>query len=214
MVTHPVTKKDAEEPLEGAVSPRLVLATHNPGKVQEFTDLLAGIWPGEVVGSDALGVPPLRELTLDEGGTFVGNACLKAEAACAATGEWALADDSGLCVEALGGAPGVDTANYGGFKRLLEAMARHEERGAVFVCVLALARPGEETVFFRATCLGAITAESRGDGGFGYDPVFVPDAGDGRTFAEMGEAEKGKISHRAKALGMLREWLESNGSDR
>lgn len=186
--------------------PRLVLATHNPGKVQEFRDLLAGAWGGKVVGADELQLIPPDET----GGSFYANAALKAEAACTTSGCWSLADDSGLCVDALKGLPGVDTATYGGYMTLLAAMDGLEsaQRTAQFVCVLALARPHEPTLLFEAVEQGDISETPRGEGGFGYDPVFIPQ-GHEQTYAELGQAFKAQHSHRAQAFHKLVLWLKS-----
>ncbi|MCP5405669.1 MAG: RdgB/HAM1 family non-canonical purine NTP pyrophosphatase [Pseudomonadaceae bacterium] len=186
---------------------RLVLASGNAGKLAELRTLVDNAWSGDIVGLKDLGLEGAEET----GGSFDANARLKAEAACAATGDWVLADDSGLCVDELGGLPGVDTAYYGGYDKLLAALrdVPPDRRQAHFVCVLALARPGKETLFFHAECPGHIAANARGEGGFGYDPVFVPD-GENRTFAEMDQAEKAALSHRGKALRAFADWLKAN----
>lgn len=124
---------------------------------------------------------------------------------------WVLSDDSGLEVAALDGAPGVETAHFGGPQVLLEAMRGVPEgaRQARFMCVLALARPGREIVFFEGHCDGAIAPDARGKRGFAYDPVFIPE-GDTRTFAEMDEVEKNAYSHRGRAMALLLAWVEAN----
>lgn len=187
----------------------LVLATHNPGKLAEMRAL---------VGPLGVRVHSAAELALAEpeetAGTFAGNAALKAEAACAATGLPALADDSGLAVAALGGAPGVYSARWAGPERdFTAAMARvldlvtGRDRGAAFVCVLALAVPDGPTRLYEGRVEGAIAEAPRGTG-FGYDPIFVPVEGDGRTFGEMSPDEKAgtdaPLSHRARAIARFR----------
>ena len=204
---------------------RLVLATHNRGKLAEFEQLLAPLGV-TVVSAAALGLPEPEE-TED---TFVGNAVLKAEAASTASGLPALADDSGFAVDALGGAPGVYSARWGGeardfgaaMDRVLAEMAAkgvpgqqdpgEQDRGADFVAVLALARPGEPTVTFEGRCRGRVAEAPRGAGGFGYDPLFIPEQGDGRTFGEMTSEEKhggaAPLSHRARAVATFMEALD------
>jgi XTP/dITP diphosphohydrolase len=157
---------------------------------------------------------------IEDGRTFEANAKIKARAALAATGLPVLADDSGLEVDALGGGPGVNTKRYAGptatdadnNARLLRELAGlpPERRGARYVCVLALARPGAPIITRRGTCRGRIATEPRGRGGFGYDPIFEP-AGEppgGRTFGLYSHAEKGRISHRARAAARMRRALE------
>lgn len=142
---------------------------------------------------------------------FEGNARLKAAALADATGEWALADDSGLLVDALDGAPGVHSARYAGpdatdpqnVARLLAALDGAHDRRARFACVLVLRAPGGDEVVATGEVVGRIAGSPAGDGGFGYDPVFVPDDGDGRTFAQMAPEEKHAVSHRGRALRSL-----------
>lgn len=191
---------------------RLIVASHNAGKIAEFRALLepSGI---TVVGAGELGLAEPQET--EE--TFSGNAALKAEAAARATGLPALADDSGLSVDALGGAPGVHSARWAGpAKDFAAAMARvltllredghrtRQARRASFIAVLALARPGAPTRLYEGRTGGTIAERPRGSEGFGYDPIFVPDDGDGRTFGEMSAAEKhgleSPLSHRARAV--------------
>jgi XTP/dITP diphosphohydrolase len=190
---------------------KLVLATHNPGKIEEFKRLLEPMGV-EVLSAADCGLDAPEE-TAD---TFEGNAAIKAEAATEATGLPALADDSGLVVDDLGGAPGVYTADWAGpdrdydaamarvLQELEKAQARDaEQRRASFHAVLALARPRHETLFFKGRVDGTIAAAPRGTG-FGYDPIFIPGQGDGRTFGEMSREEKAGIheplSHRARAV--------------
>jgi len=198
------------------VDPALVLATANPDKAAEMAALLAGLGLALRTRADFADLPEVEE-TAD---SFAGNAILKAQTLCAATGLPALGDDSGLCVDPLGGAPGVLSARYAGpgctyadnNRQLLAALegVPDAERGARFVCVVAVARPGEPAVTFEGACTGRIAAAPRGDRGFGYDPLFVPGPADnpaGHTFAEMDPAEKARISHRARAFAQARAWL-------
>ena len=198
----------------------LVIASHNEGKVQEIRDLLEPY--GFTIASAA-------ELSLadpeETGKTFEENAVLKAETACRASGLPSLADDSGLSVDALGGEPGIYSARWaetadGGrdfamaMRNLEERLQAHAavrdtDRGAQFVCVLALARPGRETITFSGIVRGTMIWPPRGDKGFGYDPAFLPDGHD-RTFGEMtaeekhgwtlGQPESAALSHRARAF--------------
>lgn len=185
----------------------LLIATRNPGKVREVESLL--------------GTYPLRLRSLAEfsaareveetGATFAENAAIKAQAYALQTGCWTLADDSGLEVEALDGAPGVHSARYGGagvrsdaarVERLLEALSstNDTQRRARFICVIAIADAGGKLLdLFTGTCEGRIAHEARGSGGFGYDPIFVPD-GYEQSFGELPSEIKQSISHRARAL--------------
>lgn len=184
---------------------QLVLATHNAGKLREMAELVQpyGI---ELVSAAALGLPEPEE-TADD---FAGNARLKAWAAALGAGLPALSDDSGFCVTALGGAPGVHSARWAGPDRdFSSAMARvqRERQGnpnthAWFVCVLCLAWPDGHTASFYGRVEGAVTWPPRGTLGFGYDPIFVP-RGDTRTYGEMPPAEKHAGSHRARAMAQL-----------
>jgi XTP/dITP diphosphohydrolase len=183
---------------------RLIIASHNPGKVEEIAALLAP-FAIETAAAAALGLPEPEET----GDSFEANAALKAEAAAKAGGLPALADDSGLVVPALSGAPGIYSARWAGPRKdFASAMARvHRElggrdRGASFVAVLAFAYPNGETELFRGEVAGSLIWPPRGDRGFGYDPMFVP-AGGSCTFGEMDPAEKHRISHRARAFAKL-----------
>ncbi|HUZ73115.1 MAG TPA: RdgB/HAM1 family non-canonical purine NTP pyrophosphatase [Stellaceae bacterium] len=180
---------------------RLAIATHNPGKLDEIAALLA---PFDVatVGAAALGLPEPEET----GATFEANAALKASAAAAGSGLPALADDSGLVVPALGGAPGIYSARWAGpSKDFATAMRRVEatlgagDRGASFVAVLALAWPDGEVACFRGEVVGRLVFPPRGTRGFGYDPIFVPESL-AETFGEMAPERKHAISHRAAAF--------------
>jgi XTP/dITP diphosphohydrolase len=184
---------------------RLVLATHNQGKLREIAALVApfGI---AVVSAGELGLPEPEEA----GGTFEANAVLKAEAACRAAGLPALADDSGIVIPALGGAPGIHSARWAGperdfgraMRRVEEALAGNPDRRACFVAVLALAWPDGHIETFRGEAHGRLVFPPRGRHGFGYDPIFLPD-GETRTFGEMLPEEKNRLNHRAKAFAKL-----------
>ena len=190
----------------------LVIASGNTGKVREFSQLLGDL------GIDTR--PQPEGIKIDENGsTFAANARIKAEAVAQATGQWALADDSGLCVDALGGVPGVHSARYADtdvarierpLGELKEAAALDpEKRSARFTAALALADPSGRVVLeVEAHCPGQILMEGRGDSGFGYDPIFyVPEAQ--LTFAEMPKGLKAKIGHRGRAFAALRTRLKS-----
>ena len=188
--------------------PRLVVATANPGKLREFRQLLAGV-ATELVSQTELGVPSPPETE----STFVGNALLKARHAAGLSGCPALADDSGLEVDALGGAPGVRSARYAGdgaddaannARLLSELEGVPDPRRARYRAVIVLVRDADdpEPLVAEGVWEGRIAHRLRGDGGFGYDPLFL--VGDGeRTAAELDPAEKNRISHRALALQRL-----------
>lgn len=195
----------------------LVLASGNAGKLEEFRALLAG--DGFDVRAQAqFGVADAEETGL----SFIENAILKARHACRATGLPALADDSGLCVDALDGAPGLYSARYAGghgdaernIDRLLHELANvpDERRGAHFVCVLALLRHAEDPqpIVVEGRWDGTILRERRGSGGHGYDPVFF-DPAHGQTAAEMQLAFKNRISHRGQAMALLAGRLAAAG---
>jgi len=185
----------------------LVIASHNPGKVREIRELL-GPFSLVIKGAAELALPEPEET----GTTFIENALLKARAAAMASGEAALADDSGLAVKALGGAPGIYSARWAGeTKDFSSAMARVEralkekhasDYSAKFVCALALATPDGETAVFEGEIEGALVFPPRGDKGFGYDPIFVA-AGMRETFGEIAPATKHAMSHRARAFQKL-----------
>ncbi|MES1157234.1 MAG: RdgB/HAM1 family non-canonical purine NTP pyrophosphatase [Alphaproteobacteria bacterium] len=189
------------------LSGRLVVASHNAGKVREIGALLRPLGV-EAVSAGELGLPEPEETEP----TFVGNAALKARAAAEASGLPALADDSGLEVFALGGDPGVYSARWAGpdrdFRFAMERVwAALSEKGASdfsarFVCVLALAQPGGTVETFEGEARGTIVWPPRGDQGFGYDPMFLPD-GQTRTFGEMSHDEKLPLTHRARAFEKL-----------
>ncbi len=186
----------------------VVLATENPGKVREYERLLVGL----PVRLRTLADLPGYEAPPEDGETFEANARLKAAAAVEAAGLPALADDSGLCVDALDGAPGVHSARYAGpdatdadrRRALLAALADvpGARRGAAFECVIALALPGGRVETVSGRCAGRLLDEERGESGFGYDPLFVPDGYD-RTFSELTPADKDRLSHRGRASLLL-----------
>jgi XTP/dITP diphosphohydrolase len=183
---------------------RLVIASHNRGKVEEISELLAP-FAVTALSATALGIPEPEET----GDSFEANAALKARLAAEASGLPALADDSGLVVPALGGAPGIYSARWAGARKdFRDAMARvHRElgardRNARFVAVLALAWPDGDLALCSGEVAGTLVWPPRGERGFGYDPIFVPEGGT-ETFGEMDPAEKHKISHRACAFTKL-----------
>lgn len=191
---------------------RLVLATRNEGKVKEIREALSGLEVDLLTLLDFPEVPEVHE----DGATFSENAKKKALTVAKFTGLPALADDSGLEVDALGGMPGVRSARFAGEgadddannRKLLELLKGlpPERRTARFRCVLALAFPDGEVYTVEGTCEGLIAEEPAGDGGFGYDPLFlIPE--EGRTFAQMTREEKNSLSHRGRALRKLREVL-------
>ncbi len=196
---------------------KLYLASGNAHKAAELQSLAtAGGLAVEIVSARAAGgMPEVAEDT----GTFVGNARKKALALRTKlpADAWALADDSGLCVDALDGAPGVESAYYAGpqgdgaanLAKLVAVMRDVPEaaRGAQFVCVLLLRGPDDAEFIFEGKCAGRLQREPRGGAGFGYDPLFVPD-GHELSFSELGDAVKNGISHRARAWMRLAEWVK------
>ena len=190
--------------------PRLVIASHNEGKVREIGELLAP-FAVEVVSAATLGLDEPEET----GATFIENAALKARAAASVAGLPALADDSGLAVTALGGDPGIYSARWGGpekdfgvaMQKVETALTGSGDRRAAFICVLALCWPdsgpgGEHMEVFEGRVEGTLVWPPRGDQGFGYDPMFVPTGGT-LTFGEMEPTAKHAISHRADAFAKL-----------
>ncbi|HWT90852.1 MAG TPA: RdgB/HAM1 family non-canonical purine NTP pyrophosphatase [Solirubrobacterales bacterium] len=185
----------------------MILATRNQHKVREMAELLPG------VGLEPL--PAAVELPPETGDSFEANALIKARAARAATGEVTIADDSGIEAADLGGAPGIYSARYAGEgasdeinleKLLREVDAAGGERRAAYVCAIALIDESGAEYVFEARCEGTLLREGRGEGGFGYDPAFIPDETgprDERTMAELTPAEKHAVSHRGKAARML-----------
>lgn len=188
----------------------LVVATHNPGKLEEISALLAP-FPVRVLSSRALNLAEPEETET----TFVGNARIKAHAAALAAGKPALADDSGITIDALGGAPGVYTADWATTPsgrdfdmamrktwQMLEEAGAPEPRLAQFRCTLVLAWPDGHDEVFEGVMPGRVVWPMRGDQGHGYDPIFQPD-GSALTFGEMDRWEKNRISHRADAFRKL-----------
>ena len=193
---------------EAALRPVLVVATRNEHKVRELAEILQGF--------DLRPLPAEVELPPEDGDSFAANALIKARAARAATGAAAIADDSGIEAEALGWLPGVRTARFAGdhatdgenlAKLAAEAPAGSRLR---YVCVIAHVDADGAERLFEATTDGVVANAPRGLGGFGYDPLFVPDdgPGDGRTMAELSDTEKDAISHRGRAARALAEWLD------
>lgn len=197
---------------DAPVQPRVILATHNQGKLVELERILAqrvpGFAPGMLVSAAGLELPDVVEDQV----TFAGNALLKARAAHAATGLIAVADDSGLAVDVLNGCPGIFSARWSGRhgddeanNDLLLAQLGDiapEHRGARFVCAAALVAPDGQEIVEHGEMTGRLLTSRRGTGGFGYDPLFVPD-GESRTSAELSAAEKDAISHRGTAFRAL-----------
>jgi XTP/dITP diphosphohydrolase len=197
----------------------LLLATRNPHKTRELAALLG---PEFLVG-DLTALPQIPAIE-ETGKTFAENATLKALTVSRITTGLVVADDSGLEVDSLGGAPGVYSARYAGdgasdeanVVKLLRALHESEERAAQFRCVLVLARDGDVITLFDGIVRGEIAPSRAGTDGFGYDPIFVPD-GFSQTFATLGESVKNQISHRARAAAQLRDYLLGNkkgGEDR
>lgn len=185
---------------------RLVIASGNQGKIREFKQLLSGLPIQVEAQPDGLDVD-------ETGSTFRDNARIKAKVVARLTGAWALADDSGLSVDALAGAPGVHSARYAPtdqerIAKLLNALNCVADRSAHFCAALCIAAPGGELLLeVEGRCDGSIASEPRGDDGFGYDPVFEV-TGTGRTFAEMTPNEKKKHGHRGRAFALLQPELD------
>lgn len=194
---------------------RIIAATRNEGKIREMNAITEELGIA-IISRDAAGVPPVE--IEETGSTFEENSYIKAKAIMDMTGEPALADDSGICCDYLGGAPGVQSARWSGgddednnakLVRLTQDVPP-EERIARYVCVMTLVFPDGETLRARGEIEGTIITEPRGDGGFGYDPYFVP-KGDTRTFAEYPAEEKNAISHRGRALQEMARLLRERG---
>lgn len=198
---------------------KLHLASGNLHKAAEFAAFAADSAQNggpriEIVSARAVGGMPD---VIEDTGTFSGNARKKARALRAKLpeGSLVLADDSGVCVDALGGGPGVESAYYAGpqadgranYEKLLRVMAEvpDDRRGAHFLCLLLVLTPAGEELIFEGKCTGRLLREPRGNTGFGYDPIFVPDGFD-RSYAELGDEVKNRISHRANAWARLAEW--------
>lgn len=196
-----------EPKMQPTTRPTVVVATGNPGKLTEMQGYLADLAWELVLKPDEIDVA-------ETGSTFLENARLKASTVAKAMGQWAIADDSGLSVAALNGAPGLYSARYGNsdpdrIDRLLRELGDTPNRQAVFSCAIALARPdGTLALETEGQCPGEITLAPRGNGGFGYDPIFyVPTVG--KTFAELSGEEKDRISHRGVAFAQLLPELRS-----
>jgi XTP/dITP diphosphohydrolase len=194
----------------------LIFATGNRHKLREMRELLPGV--------ELEGLPAEVELPPEVGESFAAIALDKARAAHSATGRPTIADDSGIGAVALGGRPGIYSARYGGEgasdaenleKLLREVAAAGEERGAYYVCALALIEADGSEHVFEARCDGHLIEQPRGEGGFGYDPAFVPEATgpeDTRTYSEISQAEKNEISHRGRAARLLARHLSASGA--
>ncbi|MBI4932992.1 MAG: RdgB/HAM1 family non-canonical purine NTP pyrophosphatase [Actinobacteria bacterium] len=184
--------------------PRLVSASANPHKVAEIASILAGLVELSPRPADAPDV-------VEDAGTLEGNARLKATAICRATGLAAVSDDTGLFVDAMHGEPGVDTAYYAGPNatyaenraKLLHMLQGVDDRRARFRTVVMVVHPDGSELVVEGVCEGTIATEERGERGFGFDPLFIPDGGGGRTFSEMSETEKNSMSHRGRAFAAL-----------
>ena len=191
---------------------KYVLATANPGKIKEMREILSGLGI-DLVTRDDLGI----DIDVEEtGDTFYDNAFLKAKAICEASGLPSIADDSGIMVDALDGAPGVYSSSYGGdglsnSERcwyLLGKMSNMEHRGAKFVCTIVCAFPDGSLLSASGECRGEILTAPRGEGGFGYDPIFLVNSF-GKSMAELSSSEKNSVSHRGAALREFAAMLES-----
>lgn len=200
---------------------QLLLCTHNPGKRDEMVALLSDLG----ASIEVLTAPDIADLPDpdEDGDSFLDNARIKSRSAFAHTGIPSLADDSGLCVPALSGAPGIYSARYAGVEgpgrdaanrqELREAIAElpEEERVAYFQCTMVLQLDAEREVVFEGQCHGTLLLEERGEHGFGYDSMFFMPSLD-KTFAEIERSQKNQISHRGLALQKLREWLQTQAS--
>ncbi|MCL2249028.1 MAG: RdgB/HAM1 family non-canonical purine NTP pyrophosphatase [Oscillospiraceae bacterium] len=190
---------------------KFVLATANAGKISEMRSILSDFGL-ELVTRDELGI----DIEIEETGTtFLENATIKARKIAELSGMAAIADDSGLMVEALGGKPGVYTSSFGGdnlsarerYLFLLKKMENMEQRGAKFVCTIVCAFPDGDLISATGECGGSIATEEAGSDGFGYDPIFIP-TGYSKTMAELTQEEKNKISHRSMALNNFKAKLQ------
>jgi XTP/dITP diphosphohydrolase len=192
----------------------LILATRNDHKLREFREALPAL--------EIEALPEEVELPPETGETFAENALGKAQAAREATGRAAIADDSGIEAAALGGRPGVRSARFAGenasdeenLAKLISEVSEHDDRGVAYVCAVAWVDEAGQERLFEGRCTGTLISEPRGDGGFGYDPAFVPDdtgPGDERTMAELSPEEKHAISHRGRAASELARALGAEG---
>ena len=193
---------------------KIVFATSNPHKLKEINEITAsyGVKDVEFI------LPPEGFDPVEDGKTFEENSLIKAREASKLAGMPALADDSGLCVECLNGAPGIYSARYAStpqarIDKLLGAVAPYENRKAKFVCAMTLTNSDGSVLFAdRGECFGAIAHKQAGSGGFGYDPVFLVDGKNGLTMAEISEEEKNEVSHRGRALRKVLDFLASQKS--
>jgi XTP/dITP diphosphohydrolase len=194
---------------------RLVVATHNEHKLRELSEIL--------VDHELVPLPNGVELPPEDAETFAENALIKARAAHAATGEAAIADDSGIAAAALAGAPGPRSARFAGpdatdeqnLALLLSRLEGSDDRRVAYVCALAYVDAAGAAALFEGRCDGTLAREPRGAGGFGYDPAFVPEEtgpADSRTMAELGPADKHAISHRGRAARKLARYLDQHGA--
>ena len=193
---------------------KIVFATSNPHKLKEINEITAsyGVKDVEFI------LPPEGFDPVEDGKTFEENSLIKAREASKLAGMPALADDSGLCVECLNGAPGIYSARYAStpqsrIDKLLGAVAPYENRKAKFVCAMTLTNSDGSVLFAdRGECFGEIAHKQAGSGGFGYDPVFLVDGKNGLTMAEISEEEKNEVSHRGRALRKVLDFLASQKS--
>ena len=193
---------------------KIVFATSNPHKLKEINEITAsyGVKDIEFI------LPPQGFDPVEDGKTFEENSLIKAREASKLAGMPALADDSGLCVECLNGAPGIYSARYAStpqarIDKLLGAVAPYENRKAKFVCAMTLTNSDGSVLFAdRGECFGEIAHKQAGSGGFGYDPVFLVDGKNGLTMAEISEEEKNEVSHRGRALRKVLDFLASQKS--
>ena len=192
----------------------IVLASHNKKKIKELDTFLSDMLGGnKILTAGEVGIDDIEE----NGTTFSENALIKARAVWK-DGRLTIADDSGLCVNALGGAPGVYSARYAGEpcdndknnEKLLSELKDKSDRSAYFVCTIACKLPSGEEFTVTGRSDGVILNEKQGDGGFGYDPIFIADEYPGMTLADITEEQKNEISHRGKALRAMAEWLKKN----
>lgn len=187
---------------------KIVLASSNPHKVKEINEIAGN-------GDITFILPPDGFDPDETGVTFAENSLIKAQEAWKLSHNWTLADDSGLCIDALGGKPGIYSARYAEtpqkrIERVLKELEDTENRTAHFICSMTLINPKGETAFTcEGICEGQIIKEAKGTNGFGYDPIFLPDGYD-KTIAELPEDEKNRISHRSKALRQVMDFLQTN----
>ena len=193
---------------------RLIIASNNQHKIYEIKKMLGSKFD-EILSLREAGID---HETVEDGATFMENAIKKAREIAEISGSYALADDSGICCDALDGAPGIYSARFSGGTDednnalLLERLSDKEDKGAHYTCAMALASPNGELTLAEGYMYGTITSERRGSRGFGYDPLFIP-TGEVRTVAEMSDEEKTAISHRGRALALLLDKLDRIGEN-